>query len=105
MANTARPELACSRPRSAITGTTRAVEDMASAEAAARAPGIPTPMATAATAIRAPAPRVCSAPRPNTCTRIIRSRSQESSSPMLNSRNTTPSSAAAAISCGLATVR
>ncbi len=105
MANTARPELACSRPRSAITGTTKAVDDMARADAAARAAGSPSPMAAAATAIIAPAPRVCSAPRPNTCLRISRSRSQDSSSPMLKSRNTTPSSAAGAISSGLATVR
>ncbi len=105
MANTARPGVAFSRPRSAITGATRAVDAMTSAAAAATAPLGARPRARAAPARSAPAPRVCRAPRPNTCLRISLSRSQESSSPMLNNRNTTPSSAAAAISWGLATVR
>ena len=46
-------------------------------------------------AINAPVTTTCAAPSPNTIRRIDHSRSTESSSPIMNSRNTIPSSASA----------
>ncbi len=105
MENTARPEWACSRPVSAITGTARAVDDMVSAAPVDRAATSGRPAATATAPIRTPQPMVCRAPRPNTWWRISRSRSQDSSRPMVNNRKTTPSSAKSAICSGLETVK
>ena len=47
----------------------------------------------------------CKAPMPNTQRRINRKRSHDSSSPIMNSRNTTPNSASWAISARLAMVK
>ena len=102
--NTARPEAACSRPASDITGTTTAVDDMARAAPSAKAGAGAMPNPTATAAISSSATRVCRAPRPNTWRRISRSRSHDSSRPMEKSRNTTPSSAMSAICSGLETV-
>ncbi len=66
MEKTARPEGACSRPASAITGMTTAVDDMASAAPRANAGATGTPSATATAAIARAGTRVWRAPSPNT---------------------------------------
>ncbi len=104
-ANTERPARACRRPASAIAGRPMAVEDMARAAPTASAAGQPSPKRVAATAIRPPVSRNSPAPKPNTWRHISRNRSNDSSSPIENSRNTTPSSAMSEICSGLATVK
>ena len=80
-----------------------AVEDRARAAPMARAAasGWPARVAIAATAEMDKA--VWAPPRPNTSRRSRRSRSHDSSRPIMNSRNTTPNSASSAMSPGLDT--
>ncbi len=104
-ANVARPPSPCRRRCSASAGITRAVDDSARAAPTVRAAGQGAPRANAAAAPSARQAATCVPPRPNTSRRISRSRSHDSSSPIMNSRNTTPSSAISEISAGRETVR
>ena len=103
---TARPAGDCSRFFSASAGMATAVEDRASDRPRITATStrrcrkvIPPP------ARRAEPTATCKPPSPNTNRRIARSRSHDSSRPMVKSRNTTPNSASCATSAGLATVK
>ncbi len=100
----ARPASACSRWCSAITGITTAVEDRARAAPRIRAADGSAPATCASPARAAAQTASWIRPRPNTSRRMSRSRSHDSSSPIMNSRNTTPNSARSAISSGRATV-
>ena len=80
---------------------TMAVEDRARAAPMAAAAGRGSPKAIATPAITAVHSATCSPPMPKTSRRMRRSRSQLSSSPIMNSRKTTPSSASWAMSSGL----
>ena len=101
----ARPVVEWWRRCSISTGMTIAVDDRARAApmAAAGATSMPNSMASPVST-----PRVTptwAAPSPKTSRRMSRSRSQDSSSPIMNSRKTTPSSASWAMSSGLSTVK
>ena len=76
---------------------TTAVEERASAKpmTSAATGGIRSAIAMAPST--AAEPKTCSAPSPNTRRRMRASRSQDSSSPIMNSRNTTPNSATGAM--------
>ena len=89
----ARPARALSRPRSAITGMTTAVEDRARPMPSTAADTRVCPI-TMNTADRATVQATtCDRPKPNTSRRIAFSRSHDSSRPIMNSRKETPSSA------------
>ena len=92
MEKVARPAVVLIRPRSAITGITTAVDDRASPmpSTAAETSGCPIKTNTAASATVQAVTWV--RPRPNTSLRMARSRSHDSSSPIMNSRKATPSS-------------
>ena len=58
------------------------------------------PKAQAVAPMAAVVSATCSMPKPNTMRRMVHSRSNDSSRPMVNSRNTTPSSASwSTVSC------
>ena len=80
------------------------MDERARAQPTARAAGAGWPMRKAMAAISPVQSAICSAPRPNTSRRISRSRSHDSSSPIMNSRKTTPYSASSATSAGRETV-
>ena len=92
MEKVARPAVVLTRPRSAITGMTTAVDDRARPipRTAAETSGCPMNTNTAASATVQAATWV--RPRPNTSFRMALSRSHDSSSPIMNSRKATPSS-------------
>ena len=92
-ANTLRPEAEFSALRSASTGMITAVEDRASAMPKRVDPTTLRPMTKNTTASAIEDSTICEAPSPSTMRRIALRRSKVSSSPMENSRNTTPSSA------------
>ena len=96
----ARPAGECWRLRSASRGMTIAVDDRARAAPIARAAGQGWPRAWAAAAMTPRQTATCRPPRPNTIRRMRRRRSQDSSSPIMNSRKTTPSSASWATCSG-----
>ena len=100
----ARPATLCWRLLSASRGMTMAVEDRARATPMARAACSGWPNHTATPAMAAEQTPTCSAPMPNTKRRMSRSRSQLSSSPIMNRRKTTPNSASWATSLGLSMV-
>mmetsp|Transcript_14056 Transcript_14056/g.34679 ORF Transcript_14056/g.34679 Transcript_14056/m.34679 type:complete len:342 (+) Transcript_14056:747-1772(+) len=87
-------------PRSSSTWMATAVEDMASDPPRMMALGPLRPVsATAAAATATSDSATCAVPMPNTYLAIDCSRSSDSSRPMLNSRNTTPSSARCFTDC------
>ena len=90
---TVRPAAAPRRRRSAMTGTMTAVEDSASAAPSMSAAAGAWPSSSAATPSARLEANSCNAPSPNTSRRSRVSRSNESSSPIMKSRNTTPNSA------------
>jgi len=103
-AKVARPAWLCWRLLSANSGMTMAVEDSASAAPMATAACNGWPSRVAMVAMAAEQKATCRAPMPKTKRRISRSRSQLSSSPIMNSRNTTPNSASWATSFGFSMV-
>ena len=94
----ARPVGEASRFCAARTGTTIAVEDSASATPTKAAGAGSAPSAKAIAPSTAAQATTCSEPRPKTRRRNVHRRSQDSSMPIMNRRNTTPNSARCAIS-------
>ncbi len=101
MLKASRPWVRLISPRSVSACRMIAVELMAMAPPTSEAmsQGKPKPRAISAnTAMVAP---TCSAPSPNTSRRIAIMRGSENSSPRVNSRNTTPSSASRRVAAGV----
>ncbi len=92
-----RPVWLLMRRSSDSTWVTIAVEDMASASEAISAGPRATPRALNTSASAAVQTATCSAPSPNTSRRSATTRSQESSSPIVNISSTTPRSATCSI--------
>ena len=92
-----RPKRVVMSPRSDSTCRTIAVEDSASPAPTATAAGPLSPISSATVAIATEVTMTWAAPSPRARPRISRMRSKGSSSPTVNSRNTTPSSARARI--------
>ena len=93
MAKLARPAGALSRRRSTSTGTTMAVEESARARPMRAAGAGSSPSSAAAPPIARAERVTCREPRPKMSRRRVRRRSQDSSMPIMNRRNTTPNSA------------
>jgi hypothetical protein len=88
-----RPWGVSSSSRSARSFETMAVEDIAIAPPSARPACQPAPRACATAMPMPMLATTCAAPRPNTERRMLRSLDRLNSSPIENSRNTTPNSA------------
>ena len=88
-----RPKRVGRSPRSTSNCSTNAVEDSASPPPMIIAVFKLAPSAYATAAIAPPVIITCRVPRPNTLRPSVFSRETESSSPIMNNRNTTPSSA------------
>ncbi len=95
-AKAVRPAPEFSRLRSASSGITIAVEDRASVPPSSAATATGTPMPIPAAIRTSPDTPTCNGPSPNTSRRRADRRSNDSSSPIMNIRNTTPNSATAA---------
>ena len=95
MAELERPVLVPRRWFSAKSCMTIAVEDSANPKPSTTATGSVLSKYEAINAIAVPVKTTCAPPSPNTRWRIAHSRSTESSRPIMNKRNTTPSSARA----------
>ena len=87
-----RPTAPFSRPRSASTGMTTAVDDRARPMPSTAAPANDWPASMKAPDSTTVQAATCIMPRPNTSRRMARSRSHDSSSPIMNNRKATPSS-------------
>ncbi len=94
----ARPAPAPMRFRSARTGSTMAVDDSARAMPATSAVSRVWPSSRNRADRAAVQARIWATPRPNTMRRMVFSRPHDSSSPIMNSRKATPSSASTAMS-------
>ena len=88
-----RPAIVASRFCSASSCSTIAVEDSARQAPITRLASTVLPKASAMPLIAVVVSTTCDMPSPNTSRRIVQSRSNDSSSPMVNSRKATPSSA------------
>ena len=91
--NAARPKRVAIWRLSSRIWMTNTVDDKARAAPITMAASSATPQATAMPAIAAPVTMICASPRPNIDGERTLIRSSGSSSPMVNSRNTTPNSA------------
>ncbi len=103
-AKEARPVAVPSRRCSASTCTTSAVEDSARQAPTMKASRGVRPKARMAAPITSAQAAILTLPMPKTSRRMVFRRSKESSSPIMNSRKTTPSSATCANCSRLSTV-
>ena len=93
MAKLVRPVAVPKRRFSASSCMTIAVDDSAKAPPSTIATGSVLSNNEAIAAITAPVTTTCAPPSPNTSRRMAHNRSSDSSRPIMNNRNTTPSSA------------